>query len=206
MSILLALKHPHKPVLRGRAYWWEQIRKLGRGAEFTVRDIDMLGYDHTASVRDFIRRLEASGYVEVVGTSTARGASERVHYRVVKTPRALPLISRDGKEGKQGKGQQFMWNFIRMGKPFDWKELADFSSTQDIRVSRESAKRYGKLLLGAGYLLTIQPGRPHHGGIYKLDPRRNSGPNAPMILRSKFLYDPNDSSIPADIEAEAEAS
>lgn len=205
MSIVLSLKEPHKPVLRGRAYWWEQIRKLKRGTEFTVHDIDMMGYDHTASVRDFVRRLEAAGYVELIGSSIARGSSERKHYRVLKTPRTLPLLTRDGKVGIQGKGQQFMWNYIRKGKPFDWKELADFSSTEGLSVSRESAKRYGKLLLGAGYLLTIRPGRPFHGGIYRLDPRKNSGPRAPMILRSKFIYDPNTQNIPSDIEAEVDA-
>ena len=55
-----------------------------------------------------------------------------------------------------------MWRAMRSARAFTYGELAYISSTEDCVVSVVDAKSYVFVLARAGYLVTIEPGRPRH--------------------------------------------
>lgn len=200
MSIVLEIK-VGKAILRGRAFWWEKLRQIGKGGHFTVRTLDQAGNDHIGSVRDFVRRLEKAGYVEQIDTAPRNGDNQKI-YEIVKAPRILPPLTRDGSLGVQGRRVQSMWNHMRSAPRFSFRTLADFASVEGAVVSRETAKSYIKRLNEAGYLVTLEEGRPRHPAVYRLKRAKNTGPCPPMILRSKMVWDQNTKELMTPIVAE----
>ncbi|MEM6384363.1 MAG: hypothetical protein AAF739_16955 [Pseudomonadota bacterium] len=207
MSAYLEISVSGKPVLRGQAFWWEKLRAMGAGSTFTAAGLDALGNDpHSANVRDFVRRLVAAGIASLDHEEpNPRGGSPTKVYRLQRTPRRLPPLTRSGKPGLQQLGQQNMWNQLRLGKPTTARELADFSSTDEVRVSLGSAKAYLGHLNGAGYLLITRASKGSRPASYKLKPGKNTGPNAPLILTGKVVFDPNTDEVPSKLEAEVSA-
>lgn len=204
MSIVLEFKAGGKPVMRGQAYMWSVLRSKGVGALFTVGDIDREGNDrHTANARDFCRRLVAAGIATLDHEEPPkRGVSGRKVYRLKSAPRNLPPINRSGETPRAHVGQQYMWNVLRKGGLWTAYDLAKFASTDDHEIAHTTAKAYLKRLKVAGYVDIVDRRPAPKPSIYRLSPARNTGPIAPMILRSKLVFDPNLDEVPGTIEAE----
>jgi hypothetical protein len=76
----------------------------------------------------------------------------------------------------------------------DYRQLAAFASTQRNPISQASAKTYVLALASAGYLECVQPavkGGKALPARYRLIPAMDSGHRAPMIQRTKSVFDPN---------------
>lgn len=205
MSAVLELREVGKTVRRGQLYWWDQIRQWGKGATFTAADLDMSGLDRLDNIRDFIRKLERAGFIEWMNAEAELKRYDQKIYKVVKAPRNLPPLTRDGQPGQQGRRQQNMWNTMRSAKTFTKRSLADFASVEGLRITELSAASYIKTLKAAGYLNTVKEAAWRTPAVYRLDPRRNSGPNPPMILRSSMVYDQNSGELVEPILAEVDA-
>lgn len=180
-------------VPRGHAGFWEIIRELKR---FTIRDVDRRSNVHLATVRDFVRRLERGGYLRRDAEQTAEG----IVYELIRDQPEVPALRRDGTPARQkGLGQEQMWRAMKMLRDFDARDLAFAASTDDEQIRIATAQSYIKHLHRVGYLAVVQPaktgtaGRPGSGSLarYKLLPSKRTGPLAPMIQRTHFVFDPN---------------
>lgn len=174
-------------VPRGQQWFWDIIRDLHRSqGEWTVRDIDGRSNTHTASIRDFLRRLERAGYIEVVREIPDPNRKPRKVYRLLRNQPEAPRLRRDGSPAKDlGRGQEQMWRSLRMLGVVTVRDLAVAASTEETRVTVETARSYLKHLHAAGYLKRLERGR------YRLRPDRNTGPLAPQVRRCDFVFDPN---------------
>lgn len=197
MSAILTLKSINgRPVLRGYEHVWSVILDLTRdGATFTKYDVDQACCDpgdHVVS--DYLRRLIRAGIIEQTGDLQAGsdGRYRRKVYRVVRRQSEAPRLRRDGSEVPRTV-QELMWATMRhlLREGFTVRDLAAFSSTDEIRIGEVTAKSYVKHLNAAGYLQPLQPGRPRYLTTWRLKPGMNSGPKPPKILRTQIVYDPN---------------
>ena len=167
---------------------WAAMRRLGR---FTVRQVTeetRLGQD---TVRDYVRGLEAAGYLKRVGTTDVGhpGAPRAVVYELVRDVGVeAPRVRKDGTPVHMGRGREQMWRTMKVLGEFSARDLAVHASTEDCPVSLEDAKHYVRYLAKAGYLVPLTRGRAVR---YRLLPSKNTGPRAPMIQRVRQVYDPN---------------
>ena len=161
---------------------WAAILRLR--TYFTARQIreeTLLSMD---SVREYVSGLEAAGYI-------ARDEQDEdkpgpvVWYLVKDIGVEAPRVRKDGTPVTQGQGRENMWNAMRIMRTFTAFELAVASRTQDCFVEESTAADYAKHLCKAGYLSK----RPN--GIYLMLPSSYTGPLAPMIQRTKRVWDPN---------------
>lgn len=205
MSIVLSLKLAvkSKPVLRGHDHFWSIIMDRHRaGHAFTRRDIDRASNADLGTIRDFLRRLEAAGIIERVGTDTETG---EISYRSQVVQSAAPRVRRDGSVIESQPATRCMWNLMRgpNGRAgFTYLDLVRWASTDDTAITVNTARSYIKTLHSAGYLVAITAGGPRKPTIWRLDPRMNTGPQAPMILRTKLIFDPNKQVVVGPAEAE----
>lgn len=192
MSIVLELTvSSGKPILRGHDHLWSVIRELGRdGATFAVADLDGRSNMRRDSIADYLKRLARAGYVSPAGW---RQDGHRRHqlWRLDRRPTATPSLRRDGAAGGQGAGQLQMWTAMRQMGAWAARELAMTATTDDCRVSVETAKSYARRLEQAGYLAVLDPGGPGRQKHWRLKPGMNTGPKAPMILHTKLVWDAN---------------
>ena len=178
-------------VPRGHQGFWEIIRDL---KTFRVSDVDQRSNVHKATVRDFIKRLLKGGYIEAV----AEDDDGTVHYRLVKDQAEAPRLRRDGSPAADvGLGQDHMWRAMKMLGSFTARDLAIHASTDDVQVRLNTAASYIKHLHRAGYLAIQQAAKPGHRpgagtvAVYRLIPTMISGPLAPQVMRSEWVWDPN---------------
>jgi hypothetical protein len=211
MAIFLPLNvRPGTPILRGFDFLWQRIREAGRrGREFTISELDLASNDpHRRSAADYVKRLEKAGIVEATGwretTASERnkGMSPVRTYRLLCRPTETPHLKRDGSEATgTGRAPQ-MWNAIRALQTFTSKELAIAASTEERPVSVTGASAYANALVGAGYLLVIEPGRGRRGPFtFRLKPSGNTGPKAPLLLSARVVYDQNRKAIAGQVVA-----
>lgn len=197
MSAILAFENPGKPVLRGIEHFWSVIRELDERGPWTVHDIYLRSNTHQATIRDFVRRLVAGGFVVDTGETclTAPTTTPARQYRLQgHKPMRAPRLRRDGSPGDQGRGQQQMWNVMRgplARDGFTFHDLVLWGSTEEIRVSKETARKYTQHLAGAGYLLQLHAGGPRKPAVWRLKPAMNTGPRPPLILTARIVYDQN---------------
>lgn len=196
MPIVLHLKvNKGKAVLRGIDHYWSIIMDRDReGLTFSPRDIDGASNGDFASVRDFVRRLEAAQFIERAGEND-RG--EPI-YRPLVRQSAAPRVRRDGTVIESQPATRCMWNTIRgpvARQGFTYRDLVHWGSTDETAISPWTAKSYIKTLHAAGYLIEVQKGNARHPSVWRLNPGMNTGPAAPMILRTKLVYDPNRSEV-----------
>lgn len=174
-------------VPRGHQGFWDVIRELHQQqGEWTVADIDARCNVAKDTIRDFLRRLTVAKFIEVVREEPAGPRKAAKVYRLVRNQVEAPKLRRDGSPAKDlGRGQDQMWRTMKMHERFSAADLALLSSTSDIKVTQSTAASYVKHLLAAGYLKRVSR------GVYRLRPDRNTGPLAPQIYRSDFVFDPN---------------
>lgn len=168
----------------GRQAIWEEIRR--RGA-FTVMDVASACKAHPKTVQGYVECLLASGHIGSVD-----GGFRLIRDAGVEAPR----VHRDGSPVTQGLPREQMWRMMRHRgtADFDYRDVALWSSTDDVRVSEVEARDYLKHLAKAGYLLPVAPaktGKDAHPARYRFDARRNTGPKPPMVQRMKTVFDPN---------------
>lgn len=162
---------------------WAAIRKHPN--HFTLGDVP--GQVNRATARDYLRCLEAGGYVARNGGGGrgALGHPAPVEYRLLKDQGVeAPRLTRDGKPVTQGRGREQMWRAMAAMASFDCRELAVFASTDDHRVALSEARDYAGALHQAGYL--VARGRPAR---YRLV--RRTGPKPPQVQRARQVWDAN---------------
>lgn len=187
---------PRRPVheavltvpLRGHQHFWSVMRELRR---FTVADIDGAGNADRHTVRDYIRRLERAGIIARAGSEPVPGNDRQIYEIAVDPGPEAPSVRRDGTlVPRPGLGNEQMWRAMKMLGTFDYRDLAIAASTDEIAVRPATAKAYLKHLLRAGYLAVAAPAAPpRRAAVYRLV--RNTGPLAPMIQRTDWVWDPN---------------
>lgn len=177
---------------------WKIIRELRtfRPADVLKRvSIDL------SQIADYCRRLEKAGFV---------GRDETGVYALLIDQPDAPRLRRDGTPAVEtGGGQDRMWRVMKMAADFDARDLAAAATTEDGSVSVGTAKAYIKKLHGAGYLMISEPWRTSGSRKaaarrqrYRLKPSMNTGPLAPRIQTTDYVYDPNTGKVyGADDEA-----
>lgn len=202
MSVILKLriKGAHK-VLRGGDHYWSVVMEYAMREEtFTARDI--IGQSNASSndVRGFLRRLSLAGYIDVAG-------QDPLTYRVMKPQAATPRVRSDGSVIGGVSRNQAMWNLMRgpVGRSgFTANDLAMLASTDEVSISQDCAARYIKRLDDAGYLVLRQKGARRRLPVWALLADMISGPEAPKVLKSRMVYDPNRAEVMGQPLAEEE--
>ena len=178
---------------RTYADFWEIMRRLDASqGSFTLRDVDgkTAGDVHTRSVRNYLIRLVRGGYAEHAGIQQKPNGRKAKLYRLVKRPKTAPKLRRDGSERPAETSQGRLWRTMKMLRTFTVRELAVAASFAEATITRQTAKSYLTHLVAAGYV-TLDHNGSSRAGIYRLKPQMNTGPQAPQIMRTKFVWDPN---------------
>ncbi|SDK30802.1 hypothetical protein [Billgrantia gudaonensis] len=176
-----------------RQAMWEAIRALhADGQDITVRDV-WLVISHDAPkgrVRDYLMGLEKAGYLK--RSDAPRVSGTYVHYTLVRDIGVeAPRVRRDGSEPMAGRGREQLWRTLKIIGEFTAAQLADAASTPAVPIAEHTARDYCYFLRDAGYLSVTREASPGVPERYRLMPSRWTGPLAPMIQRTKQLYDPN---------------
>jgi Mn-dependent DtxR family transcriptional regulator len=181
-------------VPRGQQAYWDIIREL---REFTLSDIDRRCNVARDTIGDYLRRLVKAGFIKADGMS-----GDAITYKLVKDQLEAPRVKRDGSVARKiGLGTDCMWRSMKMLDTFDAEELAAAASTELHTVKPGTAKDYITRLHQAGYLVIITEAMPGHkpntGQLarYKLPMHMRTGPRAPQVMRTKFVFDPNTQKI-----------
>ena len=182
--VALSLRLP-----RGQQGIWETIRHIHRTeepAEFTAPALWRKVGAHKDAILDYLRRLERGGYIELIRCDGPFEGRKAKVYRLIRDQPDAPKLRRDGSPAKDaGRGQDQLWRAMKMTAQFTIRDLVLAASTAECTVTHETAKSYIKHLLAAGYLKRVAH------GVYRLRPDRNTGPLAPQIYRSDWVFDPN---------------
>lgn len=199
-GLIMARKPVHLEMTGGktpRQRVWESIRRF-MGERFTVDDIVRLSKTSDHIVGEYVKALVKGGYVEVVSEARVNALCTKRIYRVIRdNGLEAPRLTKSGEEVTQGCGNDAMWGTLRRmfkAESVDYRQLAAFASTQRNPISPTSAKAYVLTLAAAGYLECVQPavkGGKALPGRYRLIPAMDSGVRAPMIQRTKLVFDPN---------------
>jgi hypothetical protein len=164
---------------------------------FSVRDLWGETQLHPETIRDYVRGLEAAGYITKLSPEQQRGHTQL--YEIAKDAHTAPRVRRDGTEVTQGQGNTLMWRTMKVLGTFDARELAVTASIEECRISTGAAKAYCHMLHKAGYLVVIKKGHGTGNGgklaMYRLIPQRYTGPQAPQIQRIKQVWDPNTNTV-----------
>lgn len=172
----LALKIP-----RGFQGVWEILRAADI-QEIAAADVVLETNSDKSTVRGYMESLVKAGYLDKVSHP-----GRRVMYRKAKPfGPVAPCLRRDGSSADgMGQGQENLWRTMKMLGRFTARELAIHASTDRVAVGESSARSYLTRLSKAGYL------RLETDGCYRFLPGADTGPLAPMIMRTKFVFDPN---------------
>lgn len=173
----------------GRRAMWEYMRKHG---VFTMQNLAQHSDRKVESVREFIKLLLKGGYIEETGyeISPLDRVSKRKQFRLIKnTGHETPRLRLDGSELVTVNDQ--MWRAMKLIGNFNYFELALAASTDELKVKPEAAKSYCYYLKKSGHLVEVAASSNQDKASYRLVPAMNSGPQAPMVLRTKVVFDPN---------------
>lgn len=199
MSIILKLKvQKGLPIRRGHDHFWSVIMDLDRcGQPITVDAIFTKSSAERNAICAFVRKLEKAG---VLTPYPFNGG-----YKVLLRQSATPRIRRNGSLIESQPARRCMWNYMRgpmARNGFCTRDLVNWSQTDETRISQDMAKAYVRHLFDAGYLILLTAGKRGSPAYYRLDPKMIKGPEAPVVLRSQFVYDPNNQEIYGDAAAE----
>lgn len=150
------------------------------------------------TIKSYLERLTLGGYIraDVIDSEETgprvRGCARAFRYTLINDVGVeAPRLTAEGKPSHQGRGTENMWRSMKALKSFDFRELANASSTATVTVPPATAKRYLHHLHDAGYLVELKPATHKTPAKYKLLSSKNTGPKAPMVQRSHRVYDPN---------------
>lgn len=173
---------------------WEAIRAWAEREDgFTTTDLSRASKVAVSLISEYLKALVAGGFLRREDRPRS-GAAHR-YWMVKDVGLEAPRLRRDGSEVTQGRGNESMWNAMRHFLPtFDFRELAAYASTPDHPVFPETAKAYIGALHAAGYLDEVAPAKLGSRPIaarYALRHEMKTGPRAPMVQRTKVVFDPN---------------
>lgn len=177
-------------VPRGFDGFWLIIRALDADGPWTTAMVVERTNVLHQSVGDFVVRLVKGGYAACVGEEPNGKLHPIKRYRLRQTPSEAPRLRRDGSECLPTRQEQ-MWRAMRALAQFDYRELAFAASTDTVAVSPVAARDYIARLSHAGYLTTVRAAKPGTPAIWRLRPAMNTGPLAPLVMRTKFVWDAN---------------
>ncbi|MBF0273454.1 MAG: hypothetical protein HQL98_15505 [Magnetococcales bacterium] len=172
---------------RGYQGVWEIFRKLPDHAGLTVGDVCSFTNSNRTTVERYMRALERAGYLKRFPVRL-KEIGAYVYRRTGPFGLVAVRLRADGTPvGEMGRGQENMWRTLKMLKTFSPLEVAVHASTDAVQVSEGAARTYLARLAWAGYLKRERGG----SGRYRFLPSGDTGPLAPMIMRTKFVFDPN---------------
>ena len=211
----VSLTHAAQGVVSTQDAVWQVIRQFP--GEFAHRDVCRAAQDvmktgvNDDTVRSYLRRLAAGGYLEsrdqktsASGKALKGAARQRLFRLVLDTGIETPRLTRDGQPVTQGRGQESMWQTLRILGECNARELAQTATNGRVSVSLTEARHYLKQLHACGYLIeSARNNGPHSLARYRLLPSRNTGPKAPQVQRIKAVFDANtgETHLPARREA-----
>ena len=144
-------------------------------------------------ISDYLRSLIAGGFL-VRRNPDAPPATTAIYFLQRDVGVEAPRVRRDGTLPPPP-GREQLWRTLKIIGAFTGQELADAASTPQVPVAKATADEYIKMLSRAGYLQTVVEPSPGVPGRYRLVPSHWTGPMAPMIRRTKELYDPNTGAV-----------
>lgn len=196
MSIILPLTvKKGQPIRRGDDDIWSVIMEMDQqGQPITLDGIHARCNADRRDIAGFVRRLEKAG---VLGP-LAKG------YKLLVRQSSTPRLRCDGSRIESQPARRCMWNYMRgpmARNGFCARDLVHWSQTDETRITPGLANGYISRLLEAGYLILLSPAKRGSPAWYRLDPKMIKGPDAPMILQSMFVFDPNIQDIQGDATA-----
>jgi len=144
-------------------------------------------------ISDYLRALIAGGFL-VRSNPDAPLATSAIYRLERDVGVEAPRVRRDGTLPPPP-GREQLWRTLKIIGVFTGQQLADAASTPQVPVAKATADEYIKMLSRAGYLQTVVEPSPGVPGRYRLVPSHWTGPMAPMIRRTKELYDPNTGAV-----------
>jgi len=175
---------------------WEAIRQYRE--RFSPDDIIKHARVSADTVREYLQALVMGGYAEVLSEQRINALCVKRTYRLIRdNGLEAPRLTKTGQEVTQGGGNEAMWGTLRRmfkAESVDYRQLAAFAGTPRAPVSEASAKTYVLTLAAAGYLECVQPavkGGKALPARFRLIPAMDTGRRAPMIQRTKTVFDPN---------------
>ncbi|MCL1618367.1 hypothetical protein [Ralstonia pseudosolanacearum] len=188
-----------------RQHLWEAIRIHRKAFTRDLLAEACCGVESVESkVADFVAALLRAEIIEVIAEEKVNkgGIKPRLTYRLVRDNGVeAPRVSKKGVVTPQGGGNEAMWQTMhRMFErtPFTFRELVAFASTKAHPIKVETAKSYISALYRAGYLKLVEKekrGKMPSGAKYVLIATRYTGPRAPMVQRTRTVYDPNENRV-----------
>ena len=174
----------------GRQAMWAMMRAMD---SFSVENVALVCLRDVSSVRTYLQRLIAAGIVadtgEVVVNVSRRNSRHKLYKVVNDMGHEAPRLKADGTPLVAARDQ--MWLTMKILSSFTHADLAAHAATEECPVTAVDAQDYCKHLHKAGYLAVIKAATPTSKAVYKLLPRMNTGPHAPMVQRTKVVFDPN---------------
>lgn len=189
-------------LLRQRVY--AAMRERGE-QWWTLTEIASLAKAHPAAVQSYVHALRLGGLVQSGTDAQRQGATERrepyialalgdeEEYRLaVDLGAEAPQVTKGGAIVEGLTVQESIWKAARVfRRGFTWEDIAGAVSSDERPVSPGTVKAYLADLHAAGYLKKAIPSRPGVAALWSLRPERDSGPRAPMVQRTKTVFDPN---------------
>lgn len=172
----------------GREAIWAAIRspEWRHGRLFTVAQIARASGANDKTVRDYLKGLEAAGYLQ---HEAAGGEGYPARWGLVRDIGVeAPRVRADGRPVTQGVVTEQLWRGMSILKDFT---TADLLETASVRIPAETAKSYCQLLLACGYLRVLKRAEPVKGRLARYRLVRNLGPRPPQVQRVKQVWDPN---------------
>lgn len=197
-------------LLRQRVY--DAIR--ARGDQFwTITEISSRAKANTASVQSYVDALQLAGIVESEDERRHKRFLERypkaadINFRCSGPPvpfydekkfclafnagAEAPRVTQLGEIIEGLTVQELIWKAARVFRRFAWTDIVAVIETVERPVRPATVKAYLADLHAAGYLKKAIPSRPGVPALWSLRPERDTGPRAPMVQRSKTIFDPN---------------
>lgn len=174
----------------GRQAIWDTIRAL---PEFTLVSLSARLSMSESTVKDYLRGLVKAGYVRVVEKRKQVAYSVAVYALVRDSGVEAPRINRKG-EALPPTGQQRMWDAMKVMPQFTPVQIVAAASadTSAPAVTMYAALAYVSTLSKAGYLAQVggaASGCAPEARVYRL--LRNTGGAAPMVQKTRVVFDPN---------------
>ena len=176
---------------------WRMVRQL---KVFGVADIEIAAMNYfgrcrtgfnTSTVQSYLLRLTRGGYL-AQETVLVKGTQRQTTWTLIKDQGAeAPRLRKDGQPSKQGRVRDQLWRTLKIIGEFNYIELAAAASLEESPVSLNTCRTYIRHLYRAGYLVLSRASKPGTAARYRKVPRRCDGGKAPMVLRSKEVFDPN---------------
>jgi hypothetical protein len=177
---------------------WDAVRHLDKksDAPFTQSEVQARCHISSSQIRDYFKGLVKAGFISIVGSEEVRGVCTRNSYRISRNNGVdAPRVDKAGNVLTEGSANERMWGTLRRmfkGKPFNYTMLAAHASTSANPIAVGTAKAYVQALFKAGYIDVMSESRTgKRAAIATYTLQRDTGSRAPMIQRTKLVYDPN---------------